>query len=311
MARHFGAVERAARGGLRAAHLARAVLGDRGASGLARALGGLGLDVPLGFTDLPRAGSGAVPRTARDGAGAVYFPSCVTRIFEPAEGDRPLAEVIAAVSERAGSPVWIPDDSPGHCCGMPFGSKGYKDASRRAVSDLVEAFWEWTDGARLPVVMDTSPCAQTLRNCGPELDPGLRERYERLEILDSVEFASSRVVPRLQPRRVATAVALHPVCSTVKMGIDGLLPKVVAPFCAEAVVPATAGCCGFAGDRGYLVPELTASATAAEAREVSSGSFDGYCSSSRTCEIGMSRATGKPYRSFWYLLDEASRPDAP
>jgi D-lactate dehydrogenase len=72
-------------------------------------------------------------------------------------------------------------------------------------------------------------------------------------------------------------------------------------------VPRSAGCCGFAGDRGFLVPELTASATAAESREVLSGSFDGYYSSSRTCEIGLTRATGRPYRSFWYLLDEASR----
>jgi D-lactate dehydrogenase len=238
----------------------------------------------------------------------VYFPSCITRIFEPAGNDRPLAEVIAAVSERAGSPVWIPDGSPGQCCGMPFGSKGYKAASREAVGRLVEAFWEWTDEGRLPVVMDTSPCAHTMRNCGPELDPGLRERYERLEILDGIEFAVNRVVPHLQARSLKNAVALHPVCSTVKMGIGELLPKIVEPFCDDAVVPESAGCCGFAGDRGYLVPELTASATTEEAREVSSGTFDGFYSSSRTCEIGLTRATGRPYRSFWYLLDEASGP---
>jgi D-lactate dehydrogenase len=93
----------------------------------------------------------------------------------------------------------------------------------------------------------------------------------------------------------------------MKMGIDAQLAKVVEPFCARAVVPRSAGCCGFAGDRGFLVPELTASATAAETREVLSDSFDGYYSSSRTCEIGLTRATGRPYRSFWYLLDEASR----
>jgi len=103
-------------------------------------------------------------------------------------------------------------------------------------------------------------------------------------------------------------VALHPVCSTVKMGIDGLLAEVVAPFCSSAVVPPGAGCCGFAGDRGFLVPELTAAATATEAREIHSGAFEGFYSSSRTCELGLTRATGRPYRSFWYLLEEASRP---
>jgi D-lactate dehydrogenase len=310
MARHFGVVERAARGGLRAAHAARAVLGARGAAGLARVSRSLGLRLPLGFPDLPRAARSTLPQTAREGATAVYLPSCVSRTLGPEGDGRPLAEVVVAVCERAGAPVWIPDGVHDHCCGMPFGSKGYKEASAVAASRFVKAIWEWTDEGRLPVVLDTSPCAHTLRHCGFELDADLRECHERLEMLDGVEFALKHVVPGLKTVRPQGRVALHPVCSTVKMGIDGLLPKVVAPFCAEAVVPPSAGCCGFAGDRGYLVPELTAAATADEAREIRSGTFDGYYSSSRTCEIGLTRATGKPYRSFWYLLEEVSRPDA-
>ena len=51
------------------------------------------------------------------------------------------------------------------------------------------------------------------------------------------------------------------------MGIDAQLTKVVGPFCTESVVPPSAGCCGFAGDRGFLVPELTASATRREAED--------------------------------------------
>ena len=35
--------------------------------------------------------------------------------------------------------------------------------------------------------------------------------------------------------------------------------------------------------------------------------FDGYYSSSRTCEVGMTRATGEVYRSFLYLLESATR----
>ena len=53
------------------------------------------------------------------------------------------------------------------------------------------------------------------------------------------------------------------------------------------------GCCGYAGDRGMLHPELTASATAAEAAEVAQRETDWYVSSNRTCELGMQAATGK------------------
>jgi D-lactate dehydrogenase len=68
-------------------------------------------------------------------------------------------------------------------------------------------------------------------------------------------------------------------------------------------VPLVATCCGFAGDRGFLHPELTESATSQEALEVNAGRFDAHLCSNRTCEIGMQRGTGEPYASVVQLLD--------
>ena len=74
----------------------------------------------------------------------------------------------------------------------------------------------------------------------------------------------------------------------------------VAEAVAETVtVPDTWGCCGFAGDRGLLHPELTASATKAQAAELAEGRFDAYASCNRTCELGMTRATGTQYQHSW------------
>lgn len=288
IARHFGVVEVLARGGLRLARL----------SGLAPA-------------DLPRAARGGMPKTSRDRSRAVYYPCCVSRVFAPVAGNRPLAETVVEVCRRAGVEVWIPEGINRFCCGMPFGSKGYRQASLAAVSRLVEALWRWTGEGRLPVVVDTSPCAYTLRTCGPDLESELRWKYEQLQILDSIEFALEEIAPALTAHHPVGTVTLHPVCSTVKMGLEERLLQVVQRFCTDTIIPASAGCCGFAGDRGFLVPELTESATAIEAEEVLAGSFDGFYSSSRTCEIGMTRATDKPYRSFWYLLEEASREGKP
>ncbi|MFZ5886301.1 MAG: hypothetical protein ACOYYF_02420, partial [Chloroflexota bacterium] len=67
------------------------------------------------------------------------------------------------------------------------------------------------------------------------------------------------------------------------------------------------GCCAFAGDRGLLYPELTASATEKESAEVLGGDYHGYYSSNIPCEIGMSEATGKDYVSIAYLVERASR----
>ncbi len=283
IARRFGAVERLARGGLRLAHLTR-----------------------LAPADLPRAARARLPETSADNSRAVYFPCCVSRVFEPAAGNRPLADTVVEVCRRAGVLIWIPDDVERFCCGMPFASRGYREASVTSVTRLVEALWAWSGGGRVPIVIDTSPCAYTLRTCGPELDPELRSRYERLHIIDSIEFAVAEVIPNLTAHRTVGGVALHPVCSAVKMGLEQQLADAVRPFCDRAFVPMATGCCGFAGDRGFLLPELTASATSVQAEEILASAFDGFYSSSRTCEIGMTRATSRPYRSFWYLLEEAT-----
>jgi D-lactate dehydrogenase len=91
------------------------------------------------------------------------------------------------------------------------------------------------------------------------------------------------------------------------MGIGGKL-EAIARACSEKVlVPLDAGCCAFAGDRGFLFPELTQSATRREAAEIRSQHPEECYSSSRTCEIGMTRATGQVYRSYMYLLERATR----
>ena len=85
------------------------------------------------------------------------------------------------------------------------------------------------------------------------------------------------------------------------------LAGVAAALAEEVVEPPSARCCGFAGDRGFLHPELTASATAPEAAELAGESFDAYLCGNRTCEVGLGRATGKPWRSPVELLEELTR----
>jgi D-lactate dehydrogenase len=62
-----------------------------------------------------------------------------------------------------------------------------------------------------------------------------------------------------------------------------------------------------AGDRGFLFPEFTASATAAEAAELQGQSCDGYYSTTRSCELAMSEAVQQDYLSILYLVEEGMR----
>jgi D-lactate dehydrogenase len=250
------------------------------------------------------------PYTEGAAAEIVYFPACISRVLGRLRGepeDMSLPEVFVAVASRAGVRVFIPPDVSGTCCGVPFSSKGYHQAHGLAVNRTIARFWQWSDQGRLPIVVDASPCTYGLLTCRPHLTPRNQRHFDRMQILDSVRFAHHRLLPRLTVTRPVDAVALHPVCSLIRMGLVSELEAIASACSRQVTVPPGAGCCGFAGDRGYLFPELTESATRLEAAEVRAGTFDGYYSSSRTCEIGLTRATGSMYRSYLYLLERATR----
>jgi D-lactate dehydrogenase len=247
------------------------------------------------------------PAAAR--RGVVYFPSCLTRIVGslPGENGVPTARAMHDVLRWAGFSVRLPDGISGLCCGMAFASKGYPGAARAAAKRTAEALWRASSGGRVPVVTDASPCAGTLADLVKAV---LAETGREVGMLDFPTFWAREVLPAVgdPPRRKGTAV-LHPTCTLVKSGGAGDLMTVARAHAERVEVPVFAECCGFAGDRGFLVPELTASATAAEAAEVrrilDREPGAGCYSTCRTCEIGMSRAVGRQFRSLLHLVHEA------
>jgi D-lactate dehydrogenase len=239
------------------------------------------------------------------------MPACVNRIFGRPRGDGeglPLPEAMVTLSGRAGQPVWIPDDVAGHCCSVPWTSKGYTDGASLMANRTVEALWRWSVEGDLPIVIDASSCALGLASeVSDILSDENRERHEQLEILDPVIWAK-RLLPNLEIREKLGSVAVHPTCSTRHLGLERELRRVASEMANEVVQPIRATCCGMAGDRGLLHPELTASATAEEAAELRGAQHDAYLCSNRTCEIGLQEATGTPFESLLIPLERISRP---
>lgn len=318
MGRHFWLAESGARWALRSGHFVERVFGHESMSSITRGIDRITrkvADEPFWqwMYPMPEARRGSIPAGSPtvQSADAVYFPACISRIMGTLPGEPDgvsLMQVLLNVAERAQVKLFVPRDAGGHCCGVPFSSKGFESGHNAAVNHTIESFYRWSDEGRLPVVVDTSPCTYGLRTCRAQLSAENQIKFDKLGILDSVEFAQSVILPRLTIVRRMTSVALHPVCSAAKMGISAKLVSIANACSDEVVVPQAAGCCAFAGDRGFLHPELTASATHDEVLELESQRHDGYFSSSRTCEIGMTRATGQMYRSYLHMLDFASRP---
>ncbi|MFH8837928.1 FAD-binding and (Fe-S)-binding domain-containing protein [Streptomyces sp. NPDC017868] len=308
-ARNFRAVEASARLAVAAADR----IGDRvleSVTGLARRAVRPDL-VPEWLPEMPGAAARRLPRTHRPAAAAVYYPACVNRIFGDPEGERgpSLPEAVVAVSARAGRPVWIPDDVAGTCCATIWHSKGYERGNEVMANRIVEAAWGWTAGGRLPLVVDASSCTLGIADeVVPYLTEDNRELHAELTVVDSLVWAADELLPRLDVRRRVASAVVHPTCSMRHLGDEDKLTALAGACAEEVVVPADAGCCAFAGDRGMLHPELTASATAREAAEVTARPFDAHLSANRMCEIGMDRATGRSYRSVLLALERATRP---
>jgi D-lactate dehydrogenase len=129
----------------------------------------------------------------------------------------------------------------------------------------------------------------------------------RLKIMDSIKFLEEIIVPRLEPIQKKNTVVLHPGCATTKLQLEGSMKLVANRYAHEVVVPYAAGCCGMAGDRGFLFPELTHAATATELEEVQAVEATGYYASAKTCEMALTHHSGKPYQHLVYLVEETTR----
>ncbi|WP_307802364.1 FAD-binding and (Fe-S)-binding domain-containing protein [Cellulomonas fengjieae] len=271
-------------------HLARAALGTD--------------NVPLYSAELPGGG----PRRARPAPTtepeAVYFPACVQSMFGPVDGSPGVQASFEELCAKAGVALLVPEGIDGLCCGTPWSSKGMTAGEKTMRDRTLAALRDATRDGALPIVCDAASCTEGLLQAvakGSTKDGGAP-----LVVMDAVAFVATRVVPHLGTYAKKASLALHPTCSTTRMGINEALELVASAVAEEVQVAEHWGCCGYAGDRGMLHPELTASATAGEAADVLAGDAEEHASCNRTCELGMTRATGKPYKHIIEALAEVA-----
>ncbi|GAA2177357.1 FAD-binding and (Fe-S)-binding domain-containing protein [Arthrobacter parietis] len=262
----------------------------------------LGTDnVPLYSPDLPAGGHSRRrprPATAPD---AVYFPACVGTMFGPAEpGDDGVQASFEQLCRFAGITLLVPAAIDGMCCGTPWSSKGMVAGAHAMRRHVLEELREVTNDGELPVIVDAASCTEgLLATLEAEATAG---GQRPLRIIDAVKFTADRILPLLGPYPKLDSLALHPTCSSTRLGLNESLQQVASAVAESVRVPATWGCCAFAGDRGMLHPELTASATSAQATEVRAFGARAHASCNRTCELGMTRATERSYHHILELL---------
>ncbi len=236
----------------------------------------------------------------------VYFPACITRTLGTYEGKKKnMVETFLSICEKSSIDVTILKDIQGSCCSQIFSSKGFQDAYRFTANKIADKMYDSSEKGKYPIVMDVSSCTYSLHHIGNVLDGERKIKFDQLTILDSIDFLNNMVVPGMKINLRVKNIVLHPVCSLDKMKTKNSFIRLAKQFAETVTVPISSGCCGMAGDRGFLFPELVDSATRAESKEVNEQVSNGYYSSTKTCEMAMSAATDKNYLSILYLVDES------
>ncbi|MBC3765656.1 FAD-linked oxidase C-terminal domain-containing protein [Neptunicella marina] len=227
----------------------------------------------------------------------VYISACANRMFAPdpqAKDQRSIQSVLASVLDKAGIELLQPEKVNNLCCGMPWDSKGYTDIANNKQQQLQQQIELLSDNGKWPVVMDASPCS-------------LRLQQPNIKVYELSEYLLTHVLNKLDITPTDEKVMLHKTCSSLKLDNGTALQQLAQKLSNQVIVPEKIYCCGFAGDKGFSLPELNDAALSPLKAQVPEDCSRGI-SNSRSCEIGLAKNAGVPYQSVLYLLDEVSMP---
>lgn len=302
IAKNYGATEKIARLGI---GIGAAIDGFAGLKMITRITHGLRKiipSMPVWMHSLHAAKS--LPTSTHAAHDVIYFSSCINRVMKHGDDKKSLQQTLLDLSIAAGLKVHMPPTISGHCCGQPFTSKGYFDAGNDILMKTIDALLEWSVQGKVPVMCDFSSCTYTFLQNAKRLPIEYQQKFASLTFIDSVEYLQQHVLPKLTIQKNNDAVVLHPTCAVTKLHLNESFAAVAETCSTNVVIPANVGCCGMAGDRGFLFPELIASATQHEAAEANQVAHAKGYSSSTTCEMSLSQQSDVHYRHIAYLIDE-------
>lgn len=275
------------------------VVPDSFISGASKGLRKISKDAPLWTPSLPKGNSFNIKPTLQSDKKVVYFSSCINRTManpKQADEESSIGEIAVILLERAGYEIIVPQNINSLCCGMPFSSKGFKSQGKKKSDELELALKKASNNGAYPILCDMSPCSKTMS----------QNFSEDVKVHDSVEFIMDFLAQDLEFKQIDEPVVIHTTCSVRKMGQAQKLADLARLCSTNVTIPLSVNCCGFAGDKGFTLPELNKSALRNLKNEIPEGTKYAF-STSKTCEIGLTEHSGLDYKSIFYLVERCTR----
>ncbi len=303
-ANNFSILSSTLKTALGAANIARSILGNNAVDSIGKGLYyASGKNVPLWTASLPqKAKKVDLSEQKESDLKVVYFPSCLNQMMGTSHNDpeqTPLMQKMLSFLNKAGYEVVFPQKMNRLCCGTIWESKGMPDIADNKSKELERALLQASENGKYPVICDQSPCLYRMKHS-----------IKGVELYEPVEFIDKFLLDKLEFQRTDEAITVHATCSTIKMGLKPSLIKIAKLCSSNVIVPEEVGCCGFAGDKGFFIPELNKYALRKLPSQIEEAGVKIGYSNSRTCEIGLNSNTGIPYVSIVYLVDSCTKPRA-
>ncbi len=214
----------------------------------------------------------------------IYFPSCGERVLD--SNQKRFIESLRTVLGVLRIELILAPAASHYCCGLAFQSKGFPDLAAQKRAELATYLNQLSENGQIPILTETASC------------------IEGLPLRDVLDFLAEQLLPTDLLKPLPETILLHLTCSVKRQHLEAKILS-LAQRCAQSViVPADIACCGFAGDKGLSQPELNESALKTLKAQVPPSCEMGY-SSSPSCELGLTRASGIPYRSLVYLIERS------
>lgn len=299
----LSAISKGLRLALGVADIAHHIIGDHAVNTLGRGLHWLGVPLWTSALPAPYSPKKAVERVKDEKMErkVVYFPSCINRTMgvtrERGKDIAPLVDTMINLCKKAGYQVIFPEGMEHLCCGMIWESKGMPEVGDEMTAKLEAALLKASENGKYPVMCDQSPCLHRMRN-----------HIKSMKLYEPAEFITKYLAPHLKFTQTNEPVAVHVTCSSRHMGLASTIIDLARRCSTDVTVPAEIGCCGFAGDKGFNIPELNRWALRKLRPTLEQAGVKAGYSNSRTCEIGLTANSGVSYKSIAYLVDACTKP---
>ncbi|MCX7123234.1 MAG: FAD-binding and (Fe-S)-binding domain-containing protein [Gammaproteobacteria bacterium] len=223
-----------------------------------------------------------LPQEAKD-LSVIYFPSCGERILD--KNASSFQASLRTIFKQLEIDLIIAD--PTHlCCGLAFKNKGFPEIAAEKHAELKAYLNTLSENGNIPIVTETASC------------------IEDLPLRDILDYLSDLLLPTDLLQKRDETIMLHLTCSMKRQHLETKITTLAKRCATTVIIPSDIDCCGFAGDKGFLVPKLNQSALKTLKSQVPQGCTQGY-SGSPSCEIGLTKHSGIRYQSLIYLIERA------